>query len=64
MFSGCTVLPNDKETELGISNQEASPLAGKKTRVVLVLCYAWKCIPTAVSSGLNISEVPGCRLLQ
>ena len=32
VFSGCTVLPNNKETKLGISNQEASPLAGKKNQ--------------------------------
>ena len=32
MFSGCTVPPNSKETELGSSGQEASPSAGKKTR--------------------------------
>ena len=28
MFSGCTVPPDSKETELGSSNQEASPSAG------------------------------------
>ena len=33
-----TVLPDSKETELGSSNQEASPSAGKNTRVVLVPC--------------------------
>ena len=29
-------------------------------------CYvrAWKCIPAAISSGVNISEVPGRHLLQ
>ena len=36
MFSGCTVPPDSKETKLGSSNQEASPLVGKNTRVVLV----------------------------
>ena len=29
MFSGCTVLPDSKETELGSSDQEASPSASK-----------------------------------
>ena len=29
MFSGCTVPPDSKETELGSSDQEASPSAGK-----------------------------------
>ena len=38
MFSGCTVPPDSKETELGSSNQEASPSAGKNTGVVLVSC--------------------------
>ena len=36
MFSGCTVSPDSKDTELGSSNQEASPSAGKNTRIVLV----------------------------
>ena len=38
VFSGCTVLPDSKETELGSSNQEATPSAGKNTRIVLVPC--------------------------
>ena len=38
MFSGCTVLPDSKETELGSSDQEASPSAAKNTGVVLVPC--------------------------
>ena len=25
--------------------------------------HAWKCIPTAISSGVDISEAPGCHLL-
>ena len=52
-----------KETELGSSNQEASPSTGKNTGVVLVPCGAWKCVPTAICSGVDISEVPGCQLL-
>ena len=63
MFSGCTVLPDSKETELGSSDQEASPSAGKNTGIVLVPCHAWKCVPTAISGGVDISEVPGCHLL-
>ena len=27
-------------------------------------CRAWKCIPTAISRGVDISEVPGCHLLR
>ena len=38
VFSGCTVPPDSKDTELGSSDQEASPSAGKNTRVVLVPC--------------------------
>ena len=36
MFSGCTLLAYSKETQLGSSDQEAFPAAGKNTRVVLV----------------------------
>ena len=64
MFSGCTVLPDSKETELGSSDQEASLSAGKNTRVVLVACHAWKCIPTTISGAMNISKDPGCHFLQ
>ena len=32
MFSGYTVLPDSKETELESNDQEASPSAGKKYR--------------------------------
>ena len=39
-----TVLPNSKETELGSSDQEASPSAGKNIGVVLVPCHTWKCL--------------------
>ena len=64
MFSGCTVLPDSKDTELGSSDQEASSSAGKKTGVVLVPCRAYKCVPSAISGGVDISEVPGCHLLR
>ena len=55
MFSGCTVLPDSKETKLGSSDQEASPSAGKNTRIVLVPCRTWKCVPTTISGGVDIS---------
>ena len=58
MFSGCTVPFDSKETELRSSDQEASPTAGKNTGAVLVLARAWKCVPTAISGGVVISEVP------
>ena len=64
MFSGCAVPPDNKETELRSSNQEASPLAGKNTAIVLVPCCAWKCAPTATSGGVDIFEVPRCHLLR
>ena len=64
MFFGCTVPPNDsKETKLGSSDQEASPSAGKNAGIVLVPCCAWECVPTAISGGMHISEVPGGHLL-
>ena len=63
MFSGCTVPPDSKKTELGSSHQEAFPAAVKNTGTVLVPCCAWKCVPTAISDGVDISEVPGCHLL-
>ena len=64
MFSGCTVLPDSKETKVGSSNQEVSPSAGINIRIVLVPCQAWKCVPTAISGGVDISEIPECRLLR
>ena len=63
MLSACTVPPDSKKTELGRSNQEASPLAGKNTRVVLEPCPACKHVLTAISSSVGISEVSGCDLL-
>ena len=62
VFSGCTVPPDGKETKLGSSDEEASPSAGKNTGIVLVPCCSWKCVPTAISGGVDISEVPGCLL--
>ena len=59
MFSGCTMPPDSKETELGRTDQEASPSAGKNTGAVLVPCRAGKCDPTTISVGVNIFEVPG-----
>ena len=36
----------------------------KNTRVILTSCRAWNCVTTAISSGMDISEVPGSHLLQ
>ena len=58
------MLPDSMETELGNSDPEASPSTGKNTGVVLCHIRAWKCVPTAISGGVDISEVPGCHLLR
>ena len=52
VFSGYTLVPDSKETELGSSDEEASPLAGKNTGIVFVPCHSWKCVPTAISGGV------------
>ena len=64
MFSGCTVPPDSKETELGSSDQETSPSAGKTTGVVLVPCSRMEVHPYSYFHAVDISEVPGCHLLQ
>ena len=53
-----------RRPKLGSSDQETSPSAGKNTRIVLVQCRAWKCVPNAISCGVDISEVLGCLLLR
>ena len=63
VFSCCTVLPDSKESKFGNSDQEASPSASKNTEIILVSHHAWKCVLTAISSGVDISEVPGCHFL-
>ena len=45
MFSGCSALLDSKETEVGSSDQEASPSAGKNTGVVLVPCLCMEVHP-------------------
>ena len=57
MFPTYTVPSDSKDTELGNSDQEAS-LAGKNTGIALVPCHTWKCVPTAISGGVDISEIP------
>ena len=64
MLSGCTMPSDSKEAKLGSSNQEASPSAGENTGIVLVPFQAWKCVSTAISVAVDISEVPGCHLSQ
>ena len=64
MFSGCTVLPDSKETRLGSSDQETSPSVGKNTGVVLVSCLRMEVRHYSSFRWLDISEVTGCHLLQ
>ena len=63
MFSGWTVLPDSKETELGSSNQEAFPSAGKNTAVVLMPCLSMKVRFYSYFGCVDIFQVPGCHLL-
>ena len=65
MFSGSTVLPDSKETNLGGRFQEVSPSAANNSGIVLRPCQTWKCVPTTISGGVDVSEVPGwCHLLR
>ena len=54
MFSGCTVLPDSKDTKLGSSDEEAFQSVDKNTGIVLVPCRTWKCVPTVISDGVDI----------
>ena len=54
--------PDRKKIKHGRSDQEASPSVGKNTRAILVSSPAWKCVPTASSSGVDIFEVPESHL--
>ena len=56
--------PDSKETELGSSDQETFPSADKNSGIVLGPCHAWKCVPTVISGGVDISKLPGCHLLR
>ena len=57
MFSDCTVPSNSKEIELESSEKEVSASAGENNEVVLVPCGTWKCVSTAISGGVEVSEV-------
>ena len=41
-----------------------TPSADKNTRIVLVPCHIWKCVPTVFLGGMDISEVLGCHSLR
>ena len=64
MHLNCNVSPNSKEADVGSSDQVASTSSGKNTGVVLRPCCAWRCVPAAISSGMDIYEVPEYHLLQ
>ena len=64
MFFGCTVPP---DTVIRRSNLEVGTkmLLHQQVKILgsFVPCRAWKCVPTAISGGVDISMVPGCHLL-
>ena len=43
---------------------EVFPSIGKNTEIILVPCPTWKCVTTAISDVMDISEVPGCHSFQ
>ena len=54
-----------EDTEIGVSCHlivRRLNSSGKYTRIILVACHTWKCVPTAISAGVDISEVPGHHL--
>ena len=60
MFSGCTVLADSKEFELGSRNQDPCLSSSKNTEMVLVPCQAWMCVPITIYGVVIISQVPEC----
>ena len=48
----------------GNRDQAASPWAGKNNGMVLLLCWARKCTPTAIPGHVDISQLPGCHFSQ
>ena len=55
--------PDSKETKFGSSKQEVSHQQVKILGQFYCHVPALKCIPTAISGGVDISEVPGYHLL-
>ena len=64
MFFGCTVPPDNNETEPGSSNQYFSPSESKTAWIDLVPYRTGNCVPKVISSGVNISEIRGCHLFK
>ena len=51
--------PDSIDTKLGSSNQEASPSASKNTWGSFSVMFTYgSALPTAISGGVDISEVP------
>ena len=72
-FSPHLILKNFNSPQILLSSKIQSPPfpplhkgggEAAMTGVVLVPHHTWKCVPTAISSGADVSEVPGCYLLQ
>ena len=63
-WMSCSVLLDSKETQIVSRNQEACPSVGKCTVVVLEPCCAWKCVPTTISSCVDVLETYECHLLR
>ena len=47
-----------------VSNQEISSVASENLRGILMPCYAWECLPIAISNDMDILEVSGYHLLE
>ena len=63
VFSGCTVLPDSKDTKLESSiHPRGFSISMQKNRIVLAPCRT--CGPTAISGGADISKGLECHLLQ
>ena len=62
MFSGCTVLPDSKEIELEVATKRLLSISRKQYRGSFSTMFAHgKCIPTAISSGVDILRSLGVR---
>ena len=49
---------------LALCHLRASRSAHKNIRIILEPCPAWKCVPTAISGYVDITEVPGCHYVR
>ena len=56
--------PKSKESKTGSIDQEISPSSGKNAGVFFAPCRARKCVSTAISGDVDVSEVAWCHFLQ